>query len=288
MPAGDEVDSHDLRPVPPALTLFRRYVTDFVNRHDFSVLPHIMQPDYTLHTSGLRIEGRDGPYSSAVARQMEQFPGLQFTLHRLFVIGDAVGVHFTEHGASHPHAGARAAWPSIAIYEARDGLLAQCTIEQDYYSRRRQLAERAPMPVGPPALAPWDEAEAETDNAAETAVTAWLQAGDWLVNEGVGIDDSGAMGRIEPVLGHGEIALTRLISGRTHSGTSHVVFHAVQSGPVSPSFAQEAGSRAGEKASLHLSGFVTVRDGRIAEGNIIRDRWGLFRRLANSNNRHGA
>nr|WP_281423065.1 nuclear transport factor 2 family protein [Sphingomonas colocasiae] len=273
---------------PPALAIFRRYVTEFVNRHDFSVLPRIMQPDYTLHTSGLRIQGRDGPYRNAVARQMEQFPGLQFTLHRLFVTGDAVGVHFTEHGASRLHGGARAAWPSIAIYESRDGLLAQCMIEQDYYSRRRQLASRAPVAVAAPAIAPWDETDAETDPAAEAAVTAWLQAGRWLESRDIDIDDSGAMGAIEAVLDHGDVALTRMISGRTRSGESHVVFHALQSGPVSPAFAAAAGGRAGEAASLHLSGFVTLRDGRVAEGNIIRDRWGLFRRLANSNDRHGA
>ena len=40
-----------------ALGVFRRYVCDFVNRHDFSVLPEIMASDYTLFTAGHEIRG---------------------------------------------------------------------------------------------------------------------------------------------------------------------------------------------------------------------------------------
>ena len=263
-----------------ALAVFRRYVNDFVNRQDFSVLPRIMQPDYTLATSGLEICGRDGPYRAAVARQMEQFPGLLFTVHKLFVQGNAIGIHFTEHGASRHHDGASASWPSIAIYELRDGLLARCDIEQDYHSRRRQLAERVPIAVPPPAIAPWDEAELERDVEGEEMLRRWLQQGDWLENGSVDVDDSAAMGAIEPVLGRGRIELLKLLSGRTAGGASHFAFHASASGPLAPEFAAATGARAGSDATLALSGLVTFRDGKVSEGNILRDRWGLFRRLA--------
>lgn len=58
------------------LAILRRYVTGFVNRHDFSEIGSIMWPDYTLHTGGRVISGRDDAYRSAVARQFQQFPGL--------------------------------------------------------------------------------------------------------------------------------------------------------------------------------------------------------------------
>ena len=268
---------------PPAeLQAFRRYVTGFVNRHDFAILPQIMRADYTLVTSGHEISGRDGPYSSAVARQMAQFPGLQFTVHDLFVSGTCIGVHFTEHGASIQHGGAAAAWPSIAIYEIRDGLLARCTIEQDYYSRRRQLADYSPVTVATPAIAPWDARALQPCPAGETLVAQWLGEQNWLTDGSVAVDDSHATGCIEPVLTGGPVTLLKILSGRTASGDAKLAFHALQSGATAPGFAEAAGAQPGAPGSLHLSGLVVVRDGRIVSGNIIRDRWGLFRRLSNA------
>lgn len=280
MPAPGRENAENPAGTPDALRVFRRYVSDFVNRHDFTVLPQIMAPDYTLDTSGMEISGRDGPYREAVARQMRQFPGLQFTVHELFVSDNAIGIRFTEHGASTQHAGARAAWPSIAIYEAEGDRLARCTIEQDYYSRRRQLADRTPIAVDSPAIAPWDEIGLPRHQGDEAIVDAWLASGDWLSDGAVAIDDSRAMGAVDPVLAPGTVRVLKAISGHAPSGDTKVAFHALQTGSVTPGFASAAGGATGDTAHLHLSGLVTVRAGRIADGNIIRDRWGLFRRLA--------
>src|SRR5690554_5858809 len=192
---------------------FRQYVTGFVNCHDFSILPRIMHSDYRLFTSGMTIAGRDDAYQTAVARQMEQFPGLLFTLHEILVTGSHICVRFTEHGASRLHGDARAAWTSIAIYEVTDGQMASCTIEQDYFSRRRQLSGSQPVPVDPPAIAPWDEAEQLVDEAAEQVVRDWLDSGEWLDCKAVLLDDERVTGRRERIIDGGSVAIDLIASG---------------------------------------------------------------------------
>lgn len=264
----------DARVVPAALRVFRRYVTGFVNCHDFSVLPGIMSEDYTLVTSGTAVTGRDGPYRDAVAKQFAQFPGLQFTLHELAVCGDRVCARFTEHGASLRHDGACASWPSIAIYETSGGVLARCSIEQDYYSRRRQLEQRVPVAVDPPAIAPWDEAAQAPDPAAEAIVGNWLRSGAWKRDPAVRIDDSHVTGTVETIIESGEVDILTIASGGGRVG-----FHAKETGALAGDFADSAGATAGQPVTMHLSGLVHVEGGTVA-GHVIRDRWGLFRKLS--------
>jgi hypothetical protein len=40
--------------LPPILALLRGYVTDFVNRQDFSAMPRYLAENYTLYTGGAR------------------------------------------------------------------------------------------------------------------------------------------------------------------------------------------------------------------------------------------
>lgn len=272
------MDGHDA----DALRAFRRYVTGFVNRHDFNALPTIMHANYTLSTAGLEIGGRDGPYRKAVKQQLDQFPGLQFTIHDLFVSGNAVAVHFTEHGASIRDGGALAAWPSIAIYEAADGLLSRCAIEQDYLRRRRQLAGELPVRIDPPAIAPWDQPDRAPAPEAERDVQNWLQDGAWLTNASTIIDDSDLTGGMEPVIDDTSISIERIVSADLGYGTAKVAFHAAQSGHVVEQFAQLAGAPPGVTAHIHLAGLVTIARGRVQHGHIIRDRLGLQRRLTAS------
>ncbi|MCR5879578.1 nuclear transport factor 2 family protein [Phenylobacterium sp. J367] len=257
-----------------AIAAFRRYVTDYVNRHDFSVIPEFMTDDYTLTSSGVRVAGRDGDYRAAVARQLEQFPGLTFTPHELVHVGDRVAVRFTEHGASNRHGGAAAAWPSIAIYTLRDGRLAHCSIEQDYFSRRRQLDTREPVRVEAPAIAPWDTPESVANPAAETLVAAWLASGAFLAAPGVEVDDSRATGQLQTIIAEGQIEILEIMSG-----DDRVAFHAIQSGVLAGDFPSDLPPEAGRPAHIHLSGLVRVAGGQVAAGHVIRDRWGLYRRL---------
>ncbi len=263
-----------------ALQAFRRYVTDFVNRHDFSVLPDIMDEDYTLATSGELISGRDGAYREAVAKQLSQFPGLQFTIHELAVCRNRVCVRFTEHGASLKHDSATASWPGIAIYETRGGLLVRCSIEQDYYSRRRQLEQRSPVAVDPPAIAPWDEIDQPPDPSAEAVVRDWLRGNDWKHDTAIRVDDSHATGRIDSIIEAGGVEVLTLASGGGRVG-----FHARETGELGSEFAATLGVAPGERVSMSFSAFVRVSDSKVVDGHVIRDRWGVFRRYSRAQRR---
>lgn len=254
-----------------ALGVFRRYVCDFVNRHDFSVLPEIMASDYTLFTAGHEIRGRDGSYRQAVAQQLEQFPGLIYTLHEIHVSHDAVAVHFTEHGASHRHRGLRASWGSIAVYRARDGVLVDCAIEQDFYSRGRQLASGAPMAVPSPAIAPWDTPESPTDAAAEAAVHEWLAQAGWEATPGLELNDGLPALPDDPRLRQSSIEVLDILSAG-----DVVAFRALQRGRRAEGYPAAGGSAA---PHLHVAGLVRVSEGSITGGHVIQDRLGLYKRL---------
>jgi len=180
--------------------------------------------------------------------------------------GDRLALRFTEHGASARHDGARAAWGGIGLYRWDGQRLLENHVEQDYFARRRQLAEDAPDPVEPPAVAPWDTRSVPADPAAETVVRRWLAAGDLA---GVTVDD-----------GHPSCSLIgaeRIGFNAPFSAGSHVAFHAVQHGPLTGEDPRFAGD--GE-AMLHLAGVVSVAGGRVTGGRVIRDRLGLLRRLS--------
>ncbi|MFV3127152.1 nuclear transport factor 2 family protein [Niveispirillum sp. KHB5.9] len=254
------------------LTLIRRYVTDFVNRHDFSVITQIMAADYTLDTGGLLIAGRDDAYRSAVARQLQQFPGLVFTPHEVMHAGDHIALRFTEHGASYRHGGQPAAWESIGIYRLRDGRMAGCAIEQDYFSRRRQLEEGQPMPVDHAAIAPWDSTHEPPSPTAEALARDWLASGRWTDQPGVEIDDQRATGRCDRIIAQSSIDITTLVSAG-----NRVAFHAVQRGELAMDFSD---GKVGIPAWMHCAGIITLQDGTVKAGHVLRDRWGLWRRLA--------
>ena len=248
----------------PLVRLLRSYVTDYVNRQDFSVLPDIMHDDYTLFTGDYRIAGRDGDYRAAVARQLRQFPGLMFTPHELLVSGDAIAVRFSEHGASIVQEGRRAAWAGIGIYTMAGKRLASCQIEQDYMGRRRQLTSGAPAAVDPPAIAPWDSKVETPSPANEEVVQNWLGTGNWLELAEVRIDDSHVTGERRRLLDPERFEMLQIMSGG-----DRVAFRGRHLG-------RSEGSD--DEAWLHLSGLVRVANGEIAGGHVIRDREGLRRR----------
>jgi hypothetical protein len=203
---------------------------------------------------------------------LQQFPGLVFTPHVLLHVGDQVAVHFTEHGASPKDGGHQAAWPSIGIYTVRDGLLAHCHIEQDYMSRRRQLQSGRPDPVERPAMAPWDTQEQTHDPC---AVRRWLAEPDITCTPGVVFDDAAVTGEVQRIIDAEAVEILLIVAGG-----GHAAFHAVQHGRLAGDFALELSLAPGTRAFLHLSGLVSVRDGEVIGGRVLRDRLGLYRRLA--------
>jgi len=254
------------------LQVFRRYVTDFVNRHDFSVLPAIMTETYQLETGGHVIAGRDGNYRDAVAKQLEQFPGLVFTPHELFHVGDRLAVRFTEHGTSLRHEGRAAAWTNIAIYAVADGRLSRCSIEQDYFARRQQLLSGVASLVDHPHISPWDVPPSKTNAHAEKIVRDWLTSAAFQTGGIVNVD--GMSVEIPRIIQGDDVEVLEILAGG-----DQVAFHAVHRGQLAGDFPTDQPTHLGASAFIHLSGLVRLRGREICAGHIVRDRWGLYRRL---------
>ncbi|MES1263355.1 MAG: nuclear transport factor 2 family protein, partial [Peristeroidobacter soli] len=158
----------------PFVALMRRYCYDYTNRQDFDACDTIMVPEYTLHMGTHELRGRDTQYKPATSKQFQQFPGLCLTINELVTNGERLCLRFAEHGASLRHAGARAAWSGIGLYKWDGTRLTENFVEQDYYSRRTQLADGAALPVETSAIAPWDTEPAAPNVPAEELVRRFL------------------------------------------------------------------------------------------------------------------
>lgn len=253
------------------VALMRRYVYDYTNRHDFAVCDEIMAPDYTLHMGTYDITGRDTQYKPATNKQFEQFPGLCLTVNEIVTNGSRLSLRFSEHGASMRHNGALASWSGIGLYKWDGERLTENYVEQDYFSRRAQLSSGRPKPVEAPALAPWDTQPRPENSAAESVVRRLLHDGELTATSGIEFDDAWTGAPLQKILQADGAVIDDLFSAG-----DQVAFRITQSGRVLADF--DAAS-VGRSAILHMTGIVTVRDGRIVAGRVIRDRLGLYRRL---------
>lgn len=256
------------------VALMRRYVCDYTNRHDFSVCDEIMVPDYTLHMGTYDLAGRDTHYKPATNKQFQQFPGLGLTVNQIVTNGSRLCLRFSEHGASMRHDGALASWGGIGLYKWDGERLTENFVEQDYYSRREQLASGRPKPVETPALAPWDTAAEPANAQAETVVRDVLQHRDLTDIEGVVFDDAWTGSPPQRVLRPDGATIDDLFSAG-----EQVAFRITQTGTLLADFTGAAPRQVNTSVFLHMTGLVTVRDGRIVAGRVIRDRLGLLRRL---------
>jgi predicted ester cyclase len=136
-----------------------------------------MVDDYLLRMGEHRIRGRDTAYRAATQRQYDQFPGMGFTVHRLITNGERLALVFSEHGASRRHDGRLAAWRGVSLYHWDGTRLLDCTVEQDYFARRRQLASGDPDPVGAPGHDPWNTPVEAEDTVVLDSVRDWLHGG---------------------------------------------------------------------------------------------------------------
>lgn len=254
------------------VALMRRYVYDYTNRHDFAACDEIMVPGYTLHMGTYDLTGRDSHYKPATDKQFQQFPGLSLTVNEIVTNGARLSLRFSEHGASTRHNGALASWGGIGLYKWDGERLTENYVEQDYYSRREQLASGQPKPIESPALAPWDTSPQPENSAAERVVREVLTRGDLTATPGIVFDDAWTGAPLQKVLQPDGAVIDDFFSAG-----DQVAFRITQSGRVLADFAAEP--RVGQLAFLHMTGIVTVRDGQIVGGRVIRDRLGLYRRL---------
>jgi ketosteroid isomerase-like protein len=257
------------------VALMRRYCYDYTNRQDFAACDAIMVPGYTLHMGTHDLTGRDQFYKPATQKQFEQFPGLVLTINDIITNGQRLCLRFSEHGASNRHQQRRAAWGGIGLYKWDGERLLENFVEQDYYSRRLQLASGRPVDVELPAIAPWDTLPQAANDAAEALVREELSVGRLLRHPSLGIDDRGAAGPTQQILEPIEVQINDLFSAG-----DHVAFHIAQRGHLTADFSIERPELVGTDVTLHMAGVVTVREGAITAGRVIRDRLGLERRLA--------
>ena len=253
----------------PFVGLIRRYVLDYLACGDTSVCDEIMHPDFLLYMGGHELGPRDAVYVPAVAKQMEQFPGLCMTANEVMCNGDRLALRFSQHGASTRHDGHRAAWSGIGLYFWDGERLTANWALEDYYARRRQLAERTTNRLEAPAVAPWDELAEAEHPANEVLVRAWLSAGSIHGHTHVAFDDEWDDQPCGPVIDVEHTTVDDLFSAG-----DRVAFHITQTGTYVGGAGKD--DRIGAPATLRSAGIVMILDGAIASGRVIRDRSGLF------------
>lgn len=247
-----------------ALSLFRRWVVDYFNRHDDEAARSFATPAYTLRIGDAVLAGRDESWLPAVAEQMRLFPGLGMTVHQTLAGDGWVAAWFSEHGASK---GRVASWSGVALYFSDGERLTGCVAQEDYLTRRRQLRSGLADAVDPPAPAPWDVEVQPRNASAEEAVRRWLE-GDWPPAEAAVRCDDEHITRT-PL----RFQVRRSELDVLKSSGSDVAFHALQHGVYLGGF--EGVSCDGADAHMHVNGLVRVEGGRVVSGRLIRDRAGL-------------
>lgn len=244
----------------PLARLAQRFTVDWLDRADASVPPEIMVPGYRVHIGDVELDGLEA-YVPATVGQLEQFPGLQLTVHDLAFTEDRLVLHFTEHGASARHDLRAAAWTGVALFAWDGERLTENWTQEDYAARRRQLADGVPDTVGTPMAAPWTTRPAVPAPAAEDVVRAWLASAEPGVDR-VTWDDGLTAALVRP---H-DVEVAQLFSAG-----DQVAFAATQVG-------EDTGT--GDVVRLGVAGLVTVVDGVVDGGVVVSDRHGLLRSRA--------
>jgi hypothetical protein len=251
-----------------SVSLLRRWVIDYFNRHDATAAREFISSDYTLRIGDVTFAGRDTAWLPAVDQQMQLFPGLGMTVHQVIAGEDWVAASFSEHGAS---AGRAACWSGVAIYRHDGERLTGCVAQEDYFTRQRQLKSGSADAVAPPAVAPWDTPIGVRNRDAEATVADWLSQSWPKRPTSVCCDDEYITGaqlefevKSQPVV-------------ELYSAGPHVAFHVRQLGTYVGGFSDF--TPGGQTAFLDCNGIVEVLDKHVVKGRVIRDRIGLRSRL---------
>lgn len=257
--------------IHPTAALLRGFAVDFLTGHDLEVPSRIMAPDYRLTIGGHVLQGRDDSYLPATATQLERFPGLCVTVHDLMIGDEAAAFHFTEHGASLRHDGQACCWDGVAVFRVRDGRLASCWAEEDYFSRKQQLSVGRCGQVQSPHVAPWDTDAAAPDPDVEKVARAWLSRDVPVATMGVDVSEGTASPCPDDLVQVSETTINELFSaGR------RVAFHVTQRGTYAGGFDDVKEGAVGTSAVLHAAGLLTVRRGEVVAARVTSDRLGLY------------
>ncbi|MFI0369026.1 nuclear transport factor 2 family protein [Actinomadura sp. 1N219] len=242
------------------------YAYAYTAAHDFSVSDRIMADDYVLRMGTSVLRGRQEEYQRAAKRQYRQYPTLGFTVHRLVTNGDRAALHFTEHGRS-IHDGRAAAWQGVSLYRWNGEVLTECRVEQDYYSRKQQLASGIAAAIDPPGIDPWSIEVVAPRPDAEWRVAGWIESGRWLDGSGPRWDDGTSRAQWDRA--RAEI-LDLFSAGRT------VAFHAMIQGTYTGGLTG-SDQWIGRSAELFVTGVVDVNEQ--LTGQLVSDRHSMLRRM---------
>lgn len=253
---------------PRFLAIMRRYCLDYVNCHDQSVTRDLMVEDYQLRMGDHLVQGRDTNYFDATAKQMRQFPGLMLTVHEIATSGDRLMMRFSEHGRRASD-GKFCAWGGIGLYRWNGTALTANNVEQDYWSRQRQIRSGEHDAVDHPHVAPWDVDAEAADPAGESVVREWLESGRQADTHGVLCDDAWQSGANMRAIDQQGVVINDLFSVG-----SRVAFHVTQEGT---SAADMPDLEPGTASKLHSAGIVHVDGDKVVRGRIIRNRLDMVR-----------
>lgn len=263
--------------ISPSARLLRGFAVDFLTCHNLAAVETIMEPDYSLSIGGFLLTGRDDTYLPATGAQLEQFPGLCVTVHDTVIGPDAIAMRFTEHGASNRHDGRLSTWGGVTLFRIKNGRLHQGWAEEDYFARKRQLADATCDVVKPPHPAPWDAPCEAPDRGVEALVTAWLtDPASWT--DTARIDEISAEGPRFAAL----VAIGAVIVDQLFSAGQRGAFHLSCSGTYQGGFGDIDPAHIGQSVTMRLAGIFDVAGGQVARVQVTADRLGLHRSLMGS------
>lgn len=250
MPPTDEMH--------PFVALMRRYCIDYTNSHDQSIYDEIFTEGYVVHIAGAELPLRTA-YEPAVAQIFAEAPGLGLTVHELVLNGDRLCLRFSEHAALVRDGERRlTAWGGIGLYRWDGTRLTRNMVEQDFASRRRQLATGRPDPLEPPHLDPWTTTvPVPPDLAAEAAVRRAVEADELHRAARVRIDDGADAFVVEA---------EQVIVDDLFSAGRRVAVHATLRGVYRGGVPHLDDAAVGRHAELHVAALAEVDDdGGLAE-----------------------
>ncbi|MCP3976930.1 MAG: nuclear transport factor 2 family protein, partial [bacterium] len=153
----------------PRIAVMHRYVEEYTNGHNIFVAREIMHPEYRFTMGGttLNLEA----YLAMVEGALDHFTDLRLVVNEFVVGPERLAMAFTE-TASSPHHGRRAAWHGVSLYTFHpDGRLLAVIVQQDFWSRRKQLRGDAPEQVaGATDPSVWETPVRESDARAHDAL----------------------------------------------------------------------------------------------------------------------
>lgn len=265
----------------PLVALMRRYCIDYTTVHDITVCDDIMRDDYTVTVSGRTLHMPD--YRKAVEGAFRWFPTLSLTVHELVMSEDRLAMRFSEHGASAKHDGSVAVWRGISLYRWDGRVLTACDVEQDFAGRERQLVAGRSDPLDDPHPDPWGTTRPVPPSPdAEAIVRHWLDA--WACHDDrsrwegpsfrLVVDDSDLVGPDNLSIADASIEISDCFSAGG-SVAARAIVHGRYDGGL-PGVDDRV---RGRPCELPITAFAHVQEGVMADVRIIRDRWGLARRL---------